>query len=113
MNDPTPSSADITSGVTARRVFELFVTELESDVEHLDEALLVRLRWFVDDIEIAVKRLAEDPTHAYEIITGLSAVMQDLDSRAGASEQAHKSLIGGRRWLMLIPEPLLKDGETV
>lgn len=91
-------------GETPRRVFELYVDQVASEADALDEALIVRLRWFQDDIETASRKINDDPGAIVQVIHGLSTMMQQIDTAAGAAEGARRQIPVARRWALLIPE---------
>lgn len=102
-NHNNGSTEEHHNNVTALRVFDLYVDQLEGDVHDMDDALLVRLRWFGEDIESAIKRLTDDPRTAYEVVKRLSSTVRDLDARAGASDASHETLRSARSWAILLP----------
>lgn len=88
----------------AKRVFELYVDQLVGESAELDEALIVRLRWFGEDLTTAAKRLSENPNSTLDVVKALSSVMQELDQRAGEVAASREHVASARRWAVLIPE---------
>lgn len=86
------------------RIFELYVDQLTGESQELDEVLIVRLKWFSEDVQKVSERLAENPEDALRLVHGLSSLMQRLDSDAGASDRARESVSSARRWALLIPD---------
>lgn len=86
------------------RIFEIYVDKLVAEAEELDELLIVRLRYFGEDIEAAAKRLSENPRMAFEIVTHLSTSMQKLDAAAGMSDRAQKTVATARSVALVLPE---------
>lgn len=87
-----------------RRIFELHVSELIAESEDIDELLLVRLRYFGEDINNVINRLAENPRMVVELIHHLSTKMQEIDTTAGESSHAQRSLSKVRSMALLLPE---------
>lgn len=93
-----------------QRVFELYVDQLRGDSEAMDEMLLVRLRWFSENIKQTADRLSNDPEAAVALVQHLSTFMQELDQQAGATSQARDAVASARRLaLLLLPDSSIPD----
>lgn len=92
------------STTDGQRLFELYVDQMTGDSQQLDELLIVRLRLFGEDVEKTMERLKTDPALSTELVHQLSAMMQALDSAAGAADEARRSVSEARRWALLFPE---------
>src|SRR5438093_317052 len=90
--------------ITAKRVYELYVEDLEGRSAAVDETLVTRLRWFETDLGVAIARIAGDPESVMSVMAGLSRQMQELDARAGESDALHSTLASARRWALLLPD---------
>lgn len=95
--------------VTERRIFEIYVDQLVGEAQQLSELLIVRLRYFGEDVEQAAKRLSDNPKLAYELVQHLSGRMQELDAQAGASDRANKTVETARSVALILPESALND----
>lgn len=95
--------------VEVRRVFELYVDELKASSSEIDELLVVRLRYFGEDVESAAKRLGENPALVVELMHHLSSEMQELDTVAGESAYARKAISRARSLALLLPETGVHD----
>ena len=94
---------------TIQRIFELYVDQLQGDADVADELLLVRLRWFGENVANTIQRLGEDHKSALALVQQLSTLMQQLDAQAGAADQAHASLGRARSWALIIPESTIHE----
>lgn len=95
--------------VEARRIFELYVDKLTADAEEIGELLLVRLRYFGEDVEQVTKRLAENPGLAVELVHHLSGRMQELDTIVGAAEHGRSTIRSARSVALLLPESAVNE----
>lgn len=93
-----------TEELAFRRIFELHVDELIAESADIDELLLVRLRYFGEDISQVIQRLGENPKLVVELIHHLSTQMQEIDTTAGSAETAQRSLAKVRSMALLLPE---------
>lgn len=90
--------------MTSKRVFELYIDSLEAERDLADDMLIVRLRYFSEDISSTSERLKENPRLAYSLVQNLSGLMQELDAASGGTEALTRELGTARRWALLIPE---------
>lgn len=109
MTQPETTEGDGKVQVTERRIFEIYVDQLVGEAQQLSELLVVRLRYFGEDVEAAAKRLAENPRLAYEIVQHLSSRMQELDAQAGASDRANQTVATARSVALILPESGVND----
>lgn len=102
--------------IEVRRIFEMYVDELKASSDQIDELLVVRLRYFGEDVQEASKRLSENPALVVELMHHLSSEMQELDTQAGSSEHARTAVAKARSLALLLPETAVlgdADGNDV
>lgn len=95
--------------IEVRRIFEIYVDELVADQEAVDELLLIRLRYFQEDVSKVIDRLGENPRLVVELVQHLSTRMQELDTSAGESDHAKRAVAKARSLALLLPETAIHD----